>query len=424
MIKTINLMIIKVKEKITTLLRQSQKYTRTDNVYLFKYGSYLTLGDLVSLASAFVLSLVFARWLPKEVFGQYQYLLAIFTILAICSLEGMNNAIIQGVARGLEGAFGQGLRIRLKWGLLGSLAALGVGFYFWLQNNTTFALALLIIAFFLPFFKAGETFQSYLTGKKLFGQRAAYTATIQVLASIAIVMAIFLTRNLLVLILTYFAAYCLLRLIATFWLIKKMRPNRAVDPQVLNYGKHLSLMGVLNIIAGQIDKILLFFFLGPTQLAIYSFASLPIQYLRGPLQNIQELAWPQLATRSGEEIKKTLPKKLLKSCVLILLLIGAYVMAAPFFYKLFYPQYADAIPYSQVLSFNLLVFPMSMMTLALAAKMKTKELYQSSIINPLAKIILFLIFVPLYGIWGVVIAILLNQVLYFFLATYLFKKIA
>ena len=162
--------------------------------------------------------------------------------------------------------------------------------------------------------------------------------------------------------------------------------------------------------------------MGPIKLAIYSFATLPIENIRGPLQNIQELAIPKLSTRSEKEIKKTLPKKLIKATFLIIIAIIAYVVLAPYFYKIFYPQYMESVFYSRLFSLTLLVFPVSMMMISLQAKMKTKELFISSTINSIIKIGLLAILIPLYGILGVIIAILLSQIFYFFIVWFLFKR--
>jgi len=415
-------MINKIKNSIYLFLRKSQKYTGTDNIYIAKHGSYLTIGSAISMAAAFLLSIVFARLLPKEIYGQYKYILSIMAILAISSLQGMNAAIIQGVAKGFEGVLKKGFKTKLKWSLLGSIGSIGIAIYFWLQGNLEFTTSFLIVAVFLPLFKGGEIYQYYLTGKKLFGKRVTYTVLIQILSTISIILTLFLTKNLIVLVLVYFLSYSFLRIFFLFWTIKKYPPNKKHDPKTISYGKHLSFIGIIGLIANQIDTILLFHFMGPIKLAIYSFAALPIESLRDPLQSVQELAIPKLSTRSEKEIKSTLPKKLIKATFLIIVVIIAYVIIAPYFYKIFYPQYMESMFYSRLFSLTLLVFPVSMMMLSLQAKMKTRELYISSTLNSIIKIGLFVILIPLYGILGVIIASLLSQILYFFIVWFFFKR--
>lgn len=415
-------MIKKLRLFITKILIGSQKITGTDNVYIAKHGSYLAIGNIISMAAAFLLSIVFARLLPKEIYGQYRYILSIFALLGISSLQGINDAIIRAVANGFEGTLKQGLKTKLRWSLIGSIASICIALYFWTQGNSEFTISFLIIAVFLPFFKGGEIYQFYLTGKKLFGKRVSYTTLIQILATASIIITLFLTRNLVILILVYFLSYSLLRMFFLFWTIKRTKPNNTKDKETISYGKHLSLMGVIGLVAQEIDKVLLFNFIGPVQLAIYSFASLPIQYLSTPFEIIQELAFPKLSTRPAEEIKKALPKKLIKSIIFILAIILIYIFIAPYFYKILYPQYLESVFYSRLLSLTILVFPISMMTISLQAKMKTKELYKILTINPIIQIILLAILTPIYGILGIIIAKLLSNIFYFFLTWFYFRK--
>jgi len=410
------------KNIIYKFLKISQKFTETDNVYLAKYGSYLTMGNIISTIATILLSLAFANLLPKEIYGEYRYILSIVSLLAITSLQGIDKAVGQAVANGFDGTFIKGIKTKLKWSLIGSLISIGFATHFWINQNAELTISFFIIAIFLPSFKAGELFKFYLDGKKLFGLRMAYFIIIQILSSIFITITLFFTNNLAILILVYFLSYSTLRTFFTFVSIKKIKPNKIFNSKFTKYGKHSSLMAITGIIANQIDKVLLFHFVGAAQLAVYSFAFLPIQYIRTPLQQIQELALPKLSTKSNEEIKKTLPKKLLKATILILLIIGLYIVIAPFFYKIVYPQYVGSIPYTQLLAFTLLSFPASMMSLSLQAKMETKKLYISAIISPIVKICLLIILIPIYGILGLIISLLLFQIFSFFFIYILFKR--
>jgi len=412
----------KTKSIIKNFLEKTQKIAGTDIIYIAKYGSYLTIGNLISLVASFLLSIALARLLPKEVYGDYRYVLSIFELLAIFSLQGINGAIVQGVARGFEGTVKDGLKTKLRWSLLGSLASIIIGTYFWLKGNTDFTISFLIVAAFLPLMKGSEIYQSLLDGKKLFNRRVRYSIIIQIFYIFTFLLILLLTKSLVIIIFAYFFSVTLIR---TYFLIKsfkKFLQNNSSDPEIIKYGKNVSLIGVIGLISQQIDKILLFHFVGPVKLAIYSFATLPIDHLRSPLQSIQEIALPKLATRSVEEIKKTLPKKLLKASLLILLAIISYILFVPYVYKIFFPQYLDAVSYSRLFCLDLLVFPISMMMLALYAKMKTKELYRVNVLNSIIEIVLITILTPLYGIVGVIAARLISRIFYFFLAYYSFKR--
>ncbi len=415
-------MIAKLKNKIYSLLRGSEKYTGTDMVYLTKGGFWLTFGQILSSAVAFLLSLAYANLLPKETYGNFRFILSIFNLLAIPSLQGMGSAIIIAVAKGYEGVLKTGFKTRLKWATLGSLASALVAIYFWSKGNVQFFICFLVVAACLPLMKSTEVYQSFFVGKKFFGQKVRYSVLIQFLATFVVLAAIFWTKDLVILVSAFFVAYAFLQAFFLFMIIKKYSPNRQDDPGTISYGKHLSLIGVLAIIGQELDKVLLFHYLGPAQVAVYSFATLPVEQVRNPLQNIQDMALPKFSVRDGEEIKNSLPKKLLKVTALILAAIVLYIIVVPYFFKIFYPQYLSSVFYSQLYAFNLLVFPISMIMLAIQARMKTRELYIIGTANQIVQISLLLILTPILGILGVVLTRTLGLIPYFFIAWFYFKK--
>ena len=125
-IKTISNGMQKLKSKAHNILRWSEKYTKTDMVYLAKGGSWFALGTALSWLISFGTALAFANLIPKETFGAYQYVLSIVGIFGIMTLTGMNTAISRAAARGKDGSLFEALKEKIRWGLLGDS-----GQYFW-----------------------------------------------------------------------------------------------------------------------------------------------------------------------------------------------------------------------------------------------------------------------------------------------------
>jgi len=414
-------MINKLKSQTYDFLRRTQKYTGTDNIYLAKGGFWLTLGQIISSVAAFLLSVAFANLLDPVTYGNYKYILSIVGILGIFSLRGMGTAITQAAARDLEGSFYTGFKTKLKWSLLGSLVAIGGAVYYWLQGNDLLPIPLLISAIFLPLMQASGVYRSFLTGKKLFNVQVKYNSISQMISVAAMISALFLTKNLFWLIAIYFVSHTSLNYF--FYLItqRKFQPNKKEDPQTLLYGKHLSLMSITSIVANYIDKILLFTLTGSGQLAIYSFAIAIPEQIKGILKNINVLALPKLATKSREEIKINLIKKFGKLFFLTGVIIVSYILIAPYIYKMFFPRYLDSILYSQLFILSLVALPVSLLTTAFQAKMRKKELYLFRI-TPFIRIVLLVILIPFYGIWGAVIAMVGAKIFSLALVLFLFRK--
>jgi len=410
-----------IKSCFYQFLRKTQKYTGTDNVYLAKGGFWLTLGQAVSMAAAFLLAVAFANLLDPVTYGNYKYVLSLLGILGIFALTGMRTAVNQAVARGLEGSFYTGFKTKLKWGLLGSLVAIGAAAYYWIRGDNLLPIPLLISAVFLPLMYASQIYGAFLGGRKLFNVQASYGIINQIITVGIMVAVLFFTKNLFWLIAAYFVSHTFINYFLYLLTKIKFRPNKEEDAKTINYGKHISLMGVINYVAVYLDKILLFTLTGPSQLAVYSFAILVPEQINNALNKINTLAFPKLAPQSREKIKASIMKKFWKFALLTGVIILLYILVAPYLYKIFFSQYLDSIPYSQVFVLTLISLPASLLGTAFQAKMMKKQLYLLRTIA-LSRIVLFAILIPLYGIWGLIIAKIGAEAFSLFLTLFLFRK--
>src|SRR3989344_3716746 len=138
------------KEQIKIQLDKASEFLKTDLLYTLKGGSVLTLNNLISTAISFTLAIFFARLLPKEVYGTYSYILAWVSVLGIFALPGMDTAVIQSVSRGFESSLVLGLKKKIRYGTLGTLAALIIGGYYLYNGDQTLATIFFISAVFIP----------------------------------------------------------------------------------------------------------------------------------------------------------------------------------------------------------------------------------------------------------------------------------
>jgi O-antigen/teichoic acid export membrane protein len=411
----------RTKNWLYQFLRKTQKYTETDNVYLAKHGSWLFSGQIISALASFLLAIAFANLLDPVVYGNYKYILSLIALSAIFSLTGMRTAITQAAARGLEGSFYTGFKTKFKWGISGSILILTGVIYYSLQGNELLPKPIFLLAIFLPLMYASSVYGSFLIGKKLFNISAKYNVITQIVSAACLIGALVLTKNLFLLILTYLVSHTVLAYF--FYLLTKYRykPNKKEDPKTIPYSKHLSFIGLISAVANHLDKILLFTMIGASQLAVYSFAIVIPAYIKNILQNFNVLALPKFSSGSQQKIKKNILKKIYKLFLLIILIIIAYIISAPYIYKIFFSQYIDSVIYSQLFVFSLIGFPMTLLSVYFQARMMKKQLYLLKI-TPFIRIILFVILIPIFGIWGAIISILCTEIFNIILTLFLFKK--
>lgn len=410
-----------LKIKIVSLLRWSERYTKTDMLYLAKGGSWLFIGQVVSTLSVFITSIAFANLLPPDVYGIYKYVLSITSILAITTLTGMDSAVTQAVARGYDGSLSQAFRTKLKWGTLGTVASLFIALYYYTQGNLVLALSFCIVAIFTPFNESFDLYNSFLFGKKDFGTQAKYGVLSKILIVSSIVTTLFLTNNIWIILSVYFMS---LFLPSAFFLIKtlrKQKENNNIDKDTVSYGKHLSLIGIIGLIAMELDKILIFQNIGATELAIFVLAVAPVDQLKGIMKNLNSLALPKLANQKGEDIKKSINHKILILALITGGIVLVYILLAPIFFKLFFPKYLSSVIYSQILSISLIGAVISSFLYTVLESQKAKEqLYKFNIYGNLFTIILLFPLVLAFGIWGAISARIISR---YILATISYKLV-
>lgn len=412
-----------VRQKLYNLLRWSEQYTKTDMVYLARGGFWLTLGQAVSTATAFGLAVAFANLLPPETYGVYQFVLATAGVLSATTLAGLNTAAIRAVARQAEGVVIPALKTKLRWGTIGSGLALMLSGYYWFNQNNTLSISFLLVSLFLPFFYSLGISSSLLKGKKLFDKEAQFGISSQIVAGLAVLTTLFFTDNIFVIIAVYFGIWTLIRAIIFRITIKKFKENDDRDERADSYGKHLSLMGAIGTIADNIDKLLIFHFLGAVEVAIYAFAIAPVMQLKGSMKNIHTLALPKLSQRTSEEIRDSVVKKSVTILLFSIPVIILYILAAPYIYKIFFPAYMDSVIFSQVFSLVLLLTAVGTMPAsALEAQMEVRKKYLLTSFSKISKIILMVTLIIPYGIWGIVYGIILTSIFTVALAIWLVKK--
>ena len=373
-------------------------------VYLFKGGFLLTGSDVVLAFLSLGLSVLIAAYVPKETYGIYRYIIAIANTVVIFSLTGMNSAVSRAVALGREGVFQKSLSVQFRYAVLQFTAAAAVGTYYLVQGNTTYTIAFFIIAVVAPISGVLNTYVAYLTGKKDFVRVASWKIQSGIVSTAAMAAVVLNSPTIISLIIAYFVS----ALITNTWFLWRTfhlyKPSGAYNEEDISYGKHLSVMNNVNILASQLDSILIYHLLGPVSLAIYSFAVLIPERLRALLGFLPNIALPRIAGRSREELRGTVQHRMTLTLIGTLAMAIAYAATAPLFFSIFFPQYLEAVPYTMAAGLFLLVAAPGYLNTILTAEGSYRALYYVSLSTPILKIVMSVIFIILFGIWGAIAA--------------------
>ncbi|MDD5750408.1 MAG: oligosaccharide flippase family protein [Candidatus Pacebacteria bacterium] len=409
----------RIKSKAYQVLRKTEKYTQTDNVYLAKGGFWLAWARIMVAIGSFLTAVAFANLLDPGLYGNYKYIVSLVGILSFFTLKGFGTALGQAVPRGFEGGYYSLAKTRVKAGCLQSLGVIVLGIYYFLNGNHILALPLFFISFILPFRSAFSLIASFLPGRKNFRLSSRYQIIQSLITNFSLIAFLLLAlffrdkSKLIVfgLVGLYFLSETIVNGILYLRIKHDLKPNRNEDPKTKKYGIHLTIVNFLGQIIQYLDQILVFHNLGAAQLAMYTFALLPVEKLKEPMQMLSPLALPKFSVKNPQEIKKNLLPKIFKMLLITALAIGLYCLIAPWIFKIFFPRYVGAVTYSRIFAVSLLGGGYLISSTALTSQMATKKIYALEV--PAALLDIFLLVGGFYwlGLLGIVLARVASEVI-------------
>lgn len=408
-------------------------FLRTDIRYLVKGTFWLSISRMVGVGVAFGLSILYARYLPKELYGDYRYIMSMMGALGIFALPGMATIITRSVARGFEGTFRQGSLLIFLSSFVISLVGIGIAAWFYMRGDIALAAGFLIAALLVPFAEGLGNWRAYFDGRREFQKKTGFNIVSNLFygvlmgGAIALIVAFGLNPlfALTLFVAVYFLGHGIPNILAYRSTIRIVEKTAPIEPGAIRYGFHLSFLDAPATIANYLDGVLLYQLLGPASLAIYSFALAPTEQIKGFFGLSATVAEPKLFARTAtrketDELKRTLTFKILRSVFFTGAFVGIYILLAPWFYYTFFPAYQEAILFSQILSLSLLLFPLGLFNTALKAEGNLKKVYIYQLSAPFAQIIAFAVLIPLFGIWGAVAGRLIGRLTTQLLAFFLF----
>lgn len=333
------------KQSIYRILRWSEKYTRTDMLYLVKSNYWLNLNFISTSILSFTLSVFFANYLSKETFGLYQFVLSSFSIIATFTLTGMNTVITKHTALGLEGTMQKSIRSQFLYGLIPSLISFFVSAWYFMNNNIELSVSFLLMSISIPIITTFNSFNSFLIGKKMFKKHFTYNFIFNITYYGLMIFIVYKNPNLVWLVFGNYLVTSILNYIF-YKKTKKHVENDNFSKDFNNSAIHQSISNILPSILTTIDYILIYKILGPSTLAIYSIISAIPTRLFGFIRNITASATPKISTQSEENVRNNISQKVLKFILLGTIVGTFYLIVAEPIFNVFFPTYKEYIKLS------------------------------------------------------------------------------
>jgi len=352
-----------LRTRLYHFLRRSESYTKTDMVYLAKGSFWLILVHIVNALALFTLATLCSRLLSPEHYGAYRYLLSTVAVVGSLSLTGMNSAVLQGTAVGKIGFLRYATRLQLPWHIgLGLITILLSGYYWW-HDNLVFATVLLVAGLSTPILYTLNTASAHLNGEKKYAWLASCSIGITSGTALLCGLTVWLTGSYLAMGIVYFISTALLTALTYFIVIKKEKLPIEKCPEHERFGWQMTGVNIIPLVATNLDKMIIFQLLGGTGLAIYYFATIFPEQIRGLLKIIPSLVLPKLSSRTEMTVHHQMLRGVGATTLATTIAVGLYILLAPVLIGIFFPAYLASINYSRLYAVSLIFIAPTMILL-------------------------------------------------------------
>lgn len=381
--------------------------------YLLKSTIWLTSYQIISVVLGLILSIVFARFTTKEVFGNYNFLISIISMLSIISIPGLNTSMLRSISRKKEGVFPKAVKLSFIWSLIGIPLLIFIGIYYYFFGQKIVGIGLFLAAIFFPLLYAPNNWSAFLQGKKRFDIFAKYSTVKTLLTTSAIIATIFIGKgNLILIFLIYLITNSVLN-VFYYFKCHIFLDNNEEDDGWKKSGYKLSVSDFISISYDYMDKILIGLFLGPAQLAVYVIAVSIVSQIKASLIQVMKVIYPQIFQMNKDILIRTLKKIRNNFFLLSIAFVLIIMILLPYIITILYSnKYIDSIIYAQIYTITIPLAIFSTITSTILISLKKENiLLKYQIICFVIMLGLYLTLIPSLKILGALVSSIIYYII-------------
>ena len=393
---------------------------------VFKDTSYVAIAQFITIGIGFITSIVFARNLGLEGFGQYNLLMVYIALAKICGLPGMNVVIRKGVLKGYDPIFKLALRKSIYFASFCSLFIVLLSVIIYSINLITQEafISFLVIASFTVL-SGLDKYDNLLQAKKAF----FLSRKIMVLSSFLTLCLVggtaYYTKSFIFVICALFFVRLLTIIYGLYISNKLIIPmNDDIFKQQLLFeeSKKYTMFSLFNIGVGQLDKLIIGL-IDPKLLAIYSVGSFIPRKIKDNIKTLISVPVMHMGSMSKEKnlylLKKHGAKLFLFGFFLTVIIWATVPWFIPYFYG---KEYHNAVWIAQVLSLSLGFNLLGLMLLNYDIYQNRGNFYRKQLlIRQLVYVALVAIAISYYGIYGLVFSIVFVEIIFSLIIVFITK---
>jgi O-antigen/teichoic acid export membrane protein len=278
------------------------------------------------------------------------------------------------------------------------LILLVISLYYLFNENLNLSFGFLFASILGPILCASALVNAYYMGRKDFKMFALAQNSVDLIQFIAIFILAYFSNNFIFIISGYFIVTITANLAIVFKTLiddqkyknsnlYKHEVTDELDTKETKLQSKLNLAGILLGFTNQVDKLLIFHFIGAAPLAIYSLITAMSDQARTPVKAISSAMFPRMSIASFSKNKMYL-SLLVLTLFSSLMYIVLYLLY-PFIFENFFPKYVDYIHFANLASIGIIFAPINFLYLYAQAKGDLHTLNRYTNLNSVMQVFLF-----------------------------------
>lgn len=362
------------------------------------------------------------RAISQSAYGEYNFALSVIDVLAIAALPGLNNAIMQSVARGYRGTYRAAVRPAFLCSFAGSAILLVIGGWHLRSQQFALGVSFLAAAALFPFAYGLTLWKGVRTGREDFAGITRIEGGAAIITSLALIgVVLFGPLSIAALVVIILLVRAVLNVVLT----RKTRiaKDDPVEEGSIRYGVKTTAYSVFGLVAKHVDKLLLFAFMTPATVGIFVAAERIPELIKEQIKNLAAVLAPRFARH--ERYTKRVDRAFNTFSVVV---GGAIVLAAftilPWVLLVIYGEaYREAVPYAQALMCSVAISNTAPLRFRFVSSRQDAASFRDvQVFVPVFRIAVSAILVPTLGLLGAVLSAFAARISYLVAINIVMKK--
>lgn len=382
-------------EKIRKLLSDPQFHSLAGDSSWSIFSQAVVV--LVNIGTVYLL----ANLLSPNDYGQFKLITTWLAIAVGVGYTGYTYTLPQQLARGQNYNLPNIFKKTFLKSLPTFLGLFIISLYYLYNQNFNLGSGFFFGAFLAPVLCTSTIVNLYYMGKRNFKMFALTQNFVDIVQLAAISLLAYFSHNFVFIISLYFIFTLLANVLVIFKTVnddKKYKSaakfqdlsKQEIIPEEDKLTKMRSKLNISAIVFGfvnQIDKLLIFHFLGAVPLAIYSIVTAISDQARTPIKAISSAIFPRMSSDTFTK-KKLYAVYLLMTSVCILIYIFLLI-TYPLIFKYVFPKYQDYVHYANLFSLTIIFAPVNIFYLYAQSKNDLHTLNTYANINTVCQVVFF-----------------------------------